>query len=190
MRKKHRAKHGGASHGGTWGSILSEKRRISLFGDVNKKCAYNIIKALRVFNEESESKKIYLFIDSLGGYSDSGHRIAEAIRASKAPVYGIVMWAACSVAFEILQVCKKRIASHKGAEVMCHGPDLADIQVDEADRDTKIKKREEEHTDFLRQIVARSKGKLSFEMMCGLSRKEEDILAPRALQLGLLDQVM
>ncbi|MBI5004772.1 MAG: ATP-dependent Clp protease proteolytic subunit [Candidatus Lloydbacteria bacterium] len=190
MRKGKKIKDDNASRGDPSGRVLSKKRKITILGDIDKKREQEVIKTLRAFNKESDSKNIYLFIDSLGGEYDSGCRIAKEVRVSKAPVYGIVMWQACSAAFHILQACKKRIACTAMSTVMCHAPDLSDVRVDQANRDKIIKKREKEHDDFLSSVVARSDGKLSLEKIHDLSTKEEDVSACRALRLGLLDQVM
>ena len=72
---------------------------------------------------------------------------------------------------------------------MCQAPDLADIRVDQTDRDEIIKKREKAHDDFLRLVVARSRGRLSLKEMHDLSKKEVDIPACHARRLGLLDRV-
>lgn len=190
MRKGTKSIDGNASRGDTHGRGLSKKRKINILGDIDKKCEQEVIKTLRMLNKESNSKNIYLFIDSLGGEYDSGCRIAKEVRASKAPVYGIAMWQVCSAAFLVFQECKKRIACTAMSTFMCHAPDLADVRVDQVNRDKIIKKREKEHDNFLRQVIARSDGKLSLEKMHDLSAKEEDISACRALRLGLLDQVM
>lgn len=190
MRKKNKTKHGGVSQNNTQSHVLLKKRRVSLFGDVNEVCEKRVIEALEIFNKENSHKKILLFINSIGGLHESGSNIAKAIRASKAPVYGIVIWSACSAAFDVLQACKKRIACNKNSLIMCHAPSLDGLRVDQLDRDEAIKKMEEEHNDFLYCVVARSDGKLSFEKMRELSIQEVNIHARQARRLGLLDRVM
>ena len=190
MRKREEARQNDVSQDETRKSGLSKKRIIAIYGTVDGKCEKRIILALKALNKESCYKKILLFINSTGGEADSGSHIAEAIRASKAPVYGIVIWSACSAAFDVLQACKKRIACSNKSIIMCHGVTLDDIRVDQVDRDKMIKKTEEEHAHCLRLVVARSCGKITFEELRELSRKEENISACRARRLGLLDRVM
>lgn len=190
MRKGTKSIDDNASTDDMLGHGLPKKRRICLFGDVNEACEKKIIEALEAFNKENSRKKILLYIKSLGGVHESGVHIAEAIRASNVPVYGIVIASARSAAFDVLQACKKRIACSNKAVIMCHAPDLSDVRVDQTDRDEVIKKRKEEHDNFLRRVVARTGGKLSFENMRDLSIKEEDISACRARRLGLLDRVL
>lgn len=189
MRKGTKSIDSNASHGDPSGRVLSKKRRICLFGKVDEACAKRVIEELKAYNKENCHKKISLFINSVGGEDSSGYRIAKAIRASKASVHGIVIWSACSAAFDVLQACKKRIACSNKSIVMCHGVSLDSIRIDQPDRDDIIKKTEEEHDHWLRLVVARSGGKITLEKLRKLSQKEENIHACRARRLGLLDRV-
>jgi ATP-dependent protease ClpP protease subunit len=189
MSRGDKATNDGASQDNTSNSILSTKRSILLSGEVNEACEKRVTESLERFNKENKHKKILLFINSRGGDYDSCMRIVEAIRASVAPVHGVVIWGACSAAFYILQVCKKRIAYSKKAVLMCHAPTLADVRADQTDRDIVIKKTEKAHRKFLRLVAERSYGKISFKKMCTLSRNEENISAYVARRLGLLDLV-
>lgn len=190
MRKGAKSIDDNASQGDMLGRVRSKKRRVCLFGKVDEACAKRVIEELKAYNKENCHKKIFLFINSTGGDDDAGYRIAKAICVLKAPVYGIVIWSACSAAFDVLQACKKRIACNNKSIVMCHGVALDDIRIDQVDRDEMIKKAEDEHDYYLCLVVARSNGKITLEELRKLSQKEENIYACRARHLGLLDRVV
>jgi len=189
MSQMDKAVNDGASRHNISNSVLSTNRSIRIFGKIDEACEQRVAEALERFNKESSRKKISLFINSRGGFYDSGINIVETIQSSTAPVHGVVIQSACSSAFYVLQACKKRIAYSNKAVLMCHAPDLADVRVDQTDRDAVIKKTEKAHRKFLRLVAKRSDGKISFKKMSTLSRNEGDISAYRARRLGLLDLV-
>ena len=77
-------------------------RQIILSGEVDKELAEKIVRQLLILEADSDSKQIYVYIDSPGGDVDAGFAIFDMIRFIKPPVYTIGMGLVASAGALIL----------------------------------------------------------------------------------------
>lgn len=77
-------------------------RQIILSGEVDKELAEKIVRQLLILEADSDSKPIYVYIDSPGGDVDAGFAIFDMIRFIKPPVYTIGMGLVASAGALIL----------------------------------------------------------------------------------------
>ena len=82
-------------------------RQIILSGEVDKELAEKIVRQLLILEADSDSKPIYVYIDSPGGDVDAGFAIFDMIRFIKPPVYTIGMGLVASAGALILLAAQK-----------------------------------------------------------------------------------
>ncbi|MGP1431076.1 MAG: ATP-dependent Clp protease proteolytic subunit [Treponema sp.] len=82
-------------------------RQIILSGEVDKELAEKIVRQLLILEADSDSKPIYVYIDSPGGDVDAGFAIFDMIRFIKPPVYTIGMGLVASAGALILLAAPK-----------------------------------------------------------------------------------
>lgn len=82
-------------------------RQIILSGEVDKELAEKIVRQLLILESDSDTKPIYVYIDSPGGDVDAGFAIFDMIRFIKPPVYTIGMGLVASAGALILLAAQK-----------------------------------------------------------------------------------
>lgn len=87
---------------------LAQHRRLLIFGRIEADTEEYCCRHLRLMNLESPEKPIVLMINSTGGAVGPSLAIYDAIQFVTAPVYGLVVGEAASMACVILQACTKR----------------------------------------------------------------------------------
>lgn len=98
-------------------------RQIILSGEVNKELAEKIVRQLLILESDSDSKPIYLYIDSPGGDVDAGFAIFDIIRFVKPPVYTIGMGLVASAgALILLAAPKSRRLGLPNSHYLIHQP--------------------------------------------------------------------
>ena len=90
---------------------LLGKRQIPLHGEIDRDCFEMVSRSLMYLNAKDPGAEIKLLIDSGGGNVGYGLAVYDAVVSSPAPVTGIVMGPAHSMAAVVLQGCTKRIAT-------------------------------------------------------------------------------
>ncbi len=98
--------------------LLSE-RAILINGMLEVEKAVRWLFLIRALNQDDQKRPITLFINSDGGETQALYVLMRAIRASHAPIYGVVTHHANSAAALLLQLCAKRYALPT-ASVMFH----------------------------------------------------------------------
>jgi ATP-dependent Clp protease, protease subunit len=170
-------------------SVLAQKRQLLILGDINGDVCDYIVSTLRVFNIESETEPIILWIDSPGGRADLGLNIYDNIKFSIAPVYAVVTYQAASMATIILQACTKRFIL-PNSKILVHGiynrqtklQDLMDDAQKIIDDALAIQDRIYEILHLHCQL-----GKDKWLEFC---RKDTNLTAEQALELKLVDHIV
>lgn len=162
------------------------QRKIPLLTKVDGESQETITQSILALNMISE-EPITLFIDSDGGNTTSGRYIADAIRCSAAPVNGIVVACAHSMAFWILQNCHRRIA-YPHARMMTHGYSTNGARCDQADFQELTQQLITWHAEDLEVIAQRSGQPL--EQWRKWSADEHVFLAEEGLRVGILDEII
>lgn len=169
-------------------NVLLNKRVVYLEGKITHTEAERIGKAIMLLNAQDESREITLYIDSNGGSVMAGLNIYDAIKHSKAPVTGIVLKKAVSMAVIVLQACKTRKA-HKHSHILIHN-----IKITNAWHKYEENLEEElEDAKFVQQNINRlltERSGLPVEKIRKLSREETLLRPDKAKELGLIDEVI
>jgi len=165
--------------------LTAHPRTLILSGDCDTDQQEQICGALIRLNLASDDD-ITLYIDSNGGGIYPAIHIYDAIKESRAPVYGIVIGKAVSAAFVALLACHNR-AAFPHAMLMYHAPTLAGIRLDDEDFEHQLTTRRTFHDIMLSELVRRGNAsRAQFEQW---SREERYLNAHEALEAGILDQV-
>lgn len=168
--------------------VLLNKRVVYLDSKITEDEAERIIKSIARLNAQDESREITLYINSNGGIIIDGMHIYDAIKQSKAPVTGIVMEKAISMAVVVLQACKTRKA-HKHSNILIHNITISRAWHklgENLEEELKTVRYIQKNLDRL--IVERSG--LPVEKVQELSMKETILQADEAKELGLIDEVI
>jgi ATP-dependent Clp protease protease subunit len=94
--------------------ILNRHRYILLYDEINNCSSDMICSKLRAMNYLNRKDKIFLEINSPGGWIMYGLSIIDTISAIEAPVYTIISGEACSMAAMVSIVGKKRFITPNG----------------------------------------------------------------------------
>ena len=159
------------------------QRKILLFDKIDGQVQESVTQAILALNLSGQ-EPITLLIDSTGGSTISGRCIADAIRCSQAPVHGLVVGDALSMAFWILQNCQRRIA-YPHARMMSHGYAMNEVRCDQKDYREKAEQLILWHAEDL-GVLARRSGQ-SVEQWRKWSSDEHYFSASDGIRLGILD---
>ena len=168
---------------------LLNKREIYLDDYINDESVEKIIKLLMFLNAKNDSEEITLYINSNGGEVVEGLRLYNFIKhILSAPVTGIVIGNADSMAIVVLQACKIRKALKTSTfylhnlrlEVKKEWNEFKSFAEKELEG---IKKAQEEVFQILGEI-----GKL--KEIKELSERKTTIDANQAFELGLIDEIV
>lgn len=171
---------------------LLDKRVIyPIDGEVNAELAENIGKAIVLLNAQSEVEPITIYIDSMGGSAKSGLDIYYALKASKAPVTGIVFRSAESMATVILQACTLRKA-YRSATLLAHALWMKISLPEYEDEESGFVEDVYADQALVEQILAERSGKTPREIhkYMWANRNEERMSAEEALKFGLIDGII
>lgn len=162
------------------------RRQILCMSEINAERQEEITQAILGLNLLSK-EPIKLIIDSGGGLLNFGYWIADAVRCSEAPVHGLVVGCAHSVAFWVLQNCHRRVC-YPHARLMFHGSDLGKSRCDQPDFQEQVQKNIEAHKDQLAFIARRTHQPL--KKWQEWSRNQRYFSAKEALELGIIDEIV
>jgi ATP-dependent protease ClpP protease subunit len=171
----------------------SEKREIYLLDEIDSKKQVLICGAIETLNHLNAALPIVLVIDSFGGQRDTLSAFVSTIIQSSAPIYAVVTGKAFSLAFDILQFCKKRQAA-QNAEFMFHAPAYdvppgSDYLLTFLDVNVAGRLEFDELHRFVLEIIAH-RGQVSIESVRSWSKEEKIFTAAEALELGFIDEVI
>ncbi len=167
---------------------LLRKRQILIYGRIDEVIEEYIVKAILLLNASSTRRTITIFINSRGGEVHPNKHIVDVVENSTAPTHGIVLGRAFSSAFNILQVCTRRIA-YQNADLMYHASDMAGVRVDDRkSRGRMIKEMAATHEEFLKYLSERSGQPV--ERWRRWSLTQEYFTGRQAILLGILDEVI
>ncbi|PIE97837.1 MAG: ATP-dependent Clp protease proteolytic subunit [Treponema sp.] len=100
-----------------------DTRQILISGEINKESAEKIIRQLLLLEAESQTKTIYVYIDSPGGDVDAGFAIFDMIRFISPPVVTIGMGLVASAgALILLAAPKERRVGLPNSHYLIHQP--------------------------------------------------------------------
>jgi ATP-dependent Clp protease, protease subunit len=170
--------------------ILFEQRIIQVSGGVGSQLAYQVNRQLLALDKLSDSKPIFMFIDSPGGEINSGFSIYDTARFIKAPVYTIVAGLAASMG-SIISLCapKSRRFSFPNSKLLIHQPLISgylqgpasDLAIHAEDI---VKTRER-----ITKLYAQETGK-SIEEITALTDRDKWLNPQEALELGLISKII
>lgn len=163
-------------------------RQIILSGEVNKELAEKVVRQLLILEADSDSKPIYLYIDSPGGDVDAGFAIFDMIRFVKPPVYTIGMGLVASAgALILLAASKSYRLGLPNSHYLIHQP-LSGIQG--VATDIEIHARELEKIRVkINELIAEETGKGIAEVAKDTDR-DYWLSADEAALYGLIVQVI
>lgn len=171
---------------------LSEKfletRQLMLSGEVNQELAEKLIKNLLVLESMSETKEIYLYINSPGGDVDSGFAIFDIIRFIKPEVISIGTGLIASAASLILLASKaeKRFAL-ANSHYLIHQP-LSRMQG--VASDIEIHAQEIEKAKLkINKIIAEETGN-SLKKVSADTDRDYWLNAEEAVEYGLVSKII
>ncbi|GBD96999.1 MAG TPA: hypothetical protein ENG83_05850 [Nitrospirae bacterium] len=168
--------------------VLLNKRVVYLEGKITQTEAERIGRAIMLLNAQDESRDITLYINSNGGSVMAGLNIYDAIKQSKAPVTGIVLNKAVSMAVIVLQACKTRKALEY-SHILIHNIEITNAwhkyeeNLEEELEDVKFVQQN------LNRLLAEHSG-LPVEEIRKLSRKEKVLRSDEAKELGFIDEII
>lgn len=167
---------------------LMQKRQILFVGDVDNEAQEKISASILYLNSLSD-EPITLFIDSMGGKTNAGLWMADAVSVSQAPVCGVVIGVAYSMAFNLLQACQIRKA-YPHAELLVHGICARELVVvdDEEKFEREVNWARRHHEEMMLYYSRRSGQPL--EMWKDWSKKEKKFSAREALELVIIDEII
>lgn len=168
---------------------LLEKRIIHLTGKITPTQADRIIFSLAWLNARS-SEEITLYIKSDGGEVLPGLQIYDSIRLSVAPVIGVVLGEANSMASVVLQACRTRKAVRHACLIMHYinvTRSLSEL-IDEQKRHDSLAKSWEYQNSIFCILVERSG--MSIEPVEKLCRESRVLGAEEAKKLNLIDEII
>jgi ATP-dependent Clp protease protease subunit len=174
---------------------LARERKILLQGEITEESIAGVVKMLIQLDFDS-NEPITLLISSRGGDFDSGYFLQDTISMLNSPVDGLVLDYAGSMAVDVLQMCRNRMAMPH-SRIYCHFlrhgfkviGDIDDVH-------------EEDILAFRRQILERKKvrEKLYAERMkCSVGKVQKifragemhniNMSSSEALRAGLIDKI-
>ena len=130
---------------------------------------------------------ITLTIDSTGGNLFAARFIADAIRFSEAPVHGVVVGAAFSGAFQVLQACHRRLA-YPSARFMFHYGRF-EIDLDENARPEEVLREGVAILNEYLNALAVLSGK-NLKTIKAWARAARKFGSEEALRCGFLDEIL
>jgi ATP-dependent Clp protease protease subunit len=163
-----------------------QQRKVLLMDEVDGENQSRVTQTILALNLAG-TEPITLIIDSTGGHVTAGRWIADAIRCSEAPVHGLVVGISYSMAFWILQNCHRRI-SYPHGRLMFHGYGAEGYRCDQPDFEEAVHNCAMWHAEDL-AVIAQRTGQ-SLEQWQKWSIGERKFLAPEALSLGLIDEIV
>lgn len=174
-------------------SIMLSKRIIFVQGEVNDVMANIIVAELLYLHSEDPTKPITMYINSPGGSVTAGMAIKDTmdyVMNSGCDVHTVGMGSCASMGAFLLASGKKgcRYALNN-TEVMIHQPlggfqgQATDIQI----RAELMARTKNKLTQYLSDYTY---GKVSFEEMWNLCERDNFLTAERALELGLIDEII
>lgn len=170
--------------------IFFEQRFIQVSGGVNSKLAHETNRLLLSLDKLSDTKPIYMFIDSPGGEINSGFSIYDTAKFISAPVFTIVAGLAASMG-SIIALCspKERRFALPNAKLLIHQPLISgylqgpasDLEIHAEDI---VKTREK-----INALYARETGR-SIEEIAKLTDRDHWLNPEEALKLGLISKII
>lgn len=171
-----------------------KERRLVLNDTVTNKESRGLTASIMSLTVSDEP--ILLSINSNGGSYWDGHYLYDAVRMSPAPITGLVIGTASSVACVILQACKQRIIT-KHSRILVHPPSFFGTVEFEAfsDNDQSFREMRTNLKEFHRNIrrtedLLLEHCNLSREQLRSLMRKDRHLEAYEALKAGFVDEIV
>lgn len=171
-------------------SRMLKDRIIFLNGEVNDVSSYLIVSQLIFLDSDSPGTPIKLYINSPGGSVTAGLAIKSTMDYIKSPVHTICIGMAASMgAFLLASGEKGNRYSLKDSTVMIHQVlggfqgQCTDIQI-HAEYTQRLK-------DILNKYLTEyTDGKTDYETMCQLCERDNFLTPEKALEIGLIDEIM
>ncbi|MFA5927291.1 MAG: ATP-dependent Clp protease proteolytic subunit [Patescibacteria group bacterium] len=168
--------------------LLVQARQSFLRGQITPESANRIIDDLILVNAHSPQKEIVLWLDSIGGDSESAFKICNTIKAISSPVTAKVIGQANSSAFLVLQYCNKREAGQL-ATLMLHTISRKNVELkDIRERGLRALEETERLQEIYEQIISARSGQAK-EEVARLCMEGRIMSATEALSLGFLDEI-
>lgn len=168
--------------------VMLESRRIYLEGDIYGDTVQKIEKMIIGLNAKDE-REILLYINSGGGSVRTGFDLYDIIKHSKAPVIGMVVGRADSMAGIILQACHlRRALSHSTFYLHYSQINLCKEWNEFAAEAEKIIKGAETNQEEIWKIFAQ-RG-IDIEKIKKLCSEKKNLSAQEAKELGLIDEII
>ena len=163
-------------------------RQIILSGEVNKELAEKIVKQLFIMEADSSEKPVYIYIDSPGGYVDSGFAIFDAIRFISCPVYIVgIGLIASAAALILLSVPKENRFGFENSRYLIHQP-LSEMRG--VATDVEIYAKEMENTRLvINKVISEQTGQ-SLEKVTQDTERDYWLSSLQACEYGLISKIV
>lgn len=171
-------------------SKLSNNRVLFISEDINENMATDIVAALLCKNEEDDTSKITLFINSEGGDLRSVFMIYDVMKLLKAPIETICSGAAWNESLLLLSAGTKGMRYATSSSVICtsqvmydkmHFSDLTDARV--------IKDLIKYDNKKMLEAFAKNTGK-TYKQICSDFNKKTFMTPTQAKKYGLIDAII
>ena len=174
---------------------LATHRMVPIEGKITKEMADGVIRVLMALDLK-EDKPITLIISSSGGDVHSGNKIGGMIKTFRSPVDGLVVGSACSMAVDILLMCRRR-RMLRHAEIFVHftrcgfdavrdSDDITDSDMDAIRRKMTVDKKKREELYMTRLKKTREEVHDLFRIG---EKYDTCYTAEEALKLGFVDEI-
>ncbi len=167
-------------------------REIWLSDEITNESAEDFLAAIREINRQDygvpigKRTPIRVFVDSPGGGVIAGLAVIDTIRASKTPIYTINVSRAYSMAFQVFVSGHKRFAFKNSSFLIHDGTEGG------YDSSNKFRDRMSFFDDLDKacRAIVLDRTKIDEETFERNARHEWYILVPRAIELGIVDEVV
>lgn len=175
---------------------LAAHRRIPLLGEINERLISHVTGMLIQMDYE-KTAPITLLIHSPGGDCEWGYHLQNAIGSLNSPVDGLVVGRAASMAVDILQMCRKRLAL-PNSRLYCHFVRIGFELVSDTDEfgmdEARALREKALYVKREREALYAKRTGLKIKDVQRLFRNGEvyklDLSAEQALQRKLIDEIV
>ena len=172
-------------------SVFRELRTIYFSGTIDEQMAAAVIDAAETFMTRRDHSPIKLVFDTPGGHHAPMCKLTGFVRASPAPIWGIIRGRAFSAGFHLLWSCAERYATPESL-LMYHPPQVPSKEIcphcGQHPVGYVLDENEERYQTLLGQISAETRTDLALVQQWG--REERRFTAAEAKKLRMIKRIV